>query len=93
MSPVRRLDRINIANQVGDCHVGRCQFFTVALITMNPVNRRGIAMLIHKVNCKLANRVERIVVDFTPPNNRDVLIKQTRECAHNPRFRLAAKTK
>ena len=40
-----RLDRIDVANQVGNRHVGRCQLLDVAQVAMQPGHRQVVARL------------------------------------------------
>ena len=91
MEALRRgLDRIDVADKVGDCDVGRRELFTVPPGSVDPVDRGGVAVLGHEVRGELAHGCERVVVDLAPPDDGDVFVEKRRELPDNPRFGLAA---
>ncbi len=87
---LRRLDRIDIADHVGDRHVGRRQLFDVAGVASEPCDRRVIALGRDPRDAPRADRGQRIVVDLAAGHDRDRLVEQRRERAQQARLRLAA---
>src|SRR5262249_51989563 len=61
----RRFDRIDVADNVGNRHVGGGQFFDVTLLTAPILDRRSVALFLDQIPAPAADRTERIVVDFT----------------------------
>src|SRR5262245_35558145 len=64
VSSARRLDRVNVADDVRDGHVGRRQLFNISRVTINPVNRRIVALFGDYLFAVSADRMERIIVDL-----------------------------
>src|SRR5262249_16120040 len=92
MSSARGLDRGNIADDVRDGHVGRRQFFNVPRVTINPVNRRIIAFFGDDLFAIGADRVERIVVNLRPGDNRYEIVEQVGQFPQDAALRLAAQS-
>ena len=88
--PLGVLDHVDLADQVGDGHVGRGQLLVIALLAADPGDRRGVALLGHQVAGVLRDRVERVVVDLRAGDDRQVFVEQMDELAQHPRLGLAA---
>ena len=84
------LDRIDLADEVGDRRVGRGQLLAEAVVAMHPVDRRGVAHLGDEIAGVLADRLVRIVVDLAAGDDRHPLVEQTGERADDARLGLAA---
>ncbi len=78
MSSTRGLDRVNIADDVRDSHVRRRQFFNVSRVTVDPVNRRIVALFGDESFAVSADRTERIVIDLRPGDDRDLIRRAER---------------
>ena len=57
-------DGIDVADHVGDGHVGRGQLLDVALVRSQPGDRRLVAALRDEVAAAPAERPQRVVVDL-----------------------------
>jgi len=84
------LDRVDLADQVGDRSVGRRQLLAKALVAVHPCDRCRITQLVEQVTRVFANRSERIVVDLAAGNDRHPFIEQTGEATNHARLGLAA---
>ena len=84
------LDRVDLADQVGDRRVGRRQLLAEATVAVDPLDRRLVAALLHQVTRVRRHRVVRVVVDLAAGDDRHPLVEQTDERAHDARLRLAA---
>ena len=91
VSATCRANGINIADNVGHGHVGRCQFFHKATVTIDPDNGRVITRVVDQRFREFGNWLERIIVNFTAGDDGHVLIQQPNECAKNAGFRLTTK--
>ena len=85
----RRLDRVDVADEIGDGDIGRCQLFDVALVAPEPGDRRGVAALGQQLPGVLRDRRERVVVHLAPGDDRDPLIEQTGQLAEDSALGLA----
>jgi hypothetical protein len=70
-----RSDRIDVADDVGDSHIRRCQLLHIPLITRYPIDRRLAAHFLQRKPTVLADGMERIVVDFRAGDDRDFLVE------------------
>ena len=86
----RRLDRVEIADQVGDRDVRRRQLLDVAAVAIEPRDRQVVALGLHPGAARGADRAERIVVDLAARNDRDLGVEQIGERPQDPALRLAA---
>jgi len=75
----RRLDGIDVADQVGDGDIGRGQFLDVAVLGSQPGNRRGVSFFRHEFAAAPADRGIRIIVDLAARDVRHLRIKQVRQ--------------
>ena len=88
----RGLDRIDVADHVGDGHVGRGQFLHVALLAAQPGDGRVVPGLLHQVAAAPANGLVRVVVDLAALDVRDCFVQQRRQHADQPRLGLPAQS-
>ena len=88
----RRLDGIDVADQVRDRDVGRGQLFHVAVLGREPGNRRGVSFFRHQFAAAAADRSVGIVVDLAARDVGHLRIKQRGQRAQNAAFRLSAQT-
>ena len=82
-------DRVHVADDVGDGHVGRRELLDVALVRREPGDRGGVALLGEEVAAALAQRPEGVVVDLAPRDHRRRRVEQAGEAAQDPALRLA----
>ena len=87
---LRRLDRIDVADHVGDRHVGRRELLDVACLARQPGDRQRVALCGDPRAARAADRRERIVVDLAAGDDRDLLVEQIDEAAQDAALRLAA---
>ena len=90
VATARRLDGVDIADHVGNGHVGRGQLFHVALAAREPRDRRCVSLLRDQVAAAAANGPVRIVVDFAPFHVGRRFIQQRSQQPDQPRFGLPA---
>ena len=86
---LRRLDRIDVADHVGDRHVGRGQLLDEPRFTREPRDRCRVALARHPLAAGRADRRERIVVDLAARDHRDRVVEQVGQAAQDPALRLA----
>ena len=86
------LDRIDLADQVGDGDVGRGQLLGVAPVARQPLNGRLIALGVDQLARDRTDRRERVVVELATGDDRDELVEQTDQQPRQPRLGLAALT-
>ncbi len=82
------LDRVDLADQVGDRRVGRGQLLAEAVVAVHPRDRRRVTVLGHQIAGVLRHRRVRIVVDLAPGDDRHPLVEQVGERADDPRLGL-----
>ena len=92
MSAFRGFDRIDVADDVGDRHVRRGQFFDKTRVATDPVDRRRVAMQLERLPAVSARLDERIVVDFGTGDDRNLLVQQIGQLTNDSALRLAAQT-
>ena len=68
---LRRLDRIDVADHVGDRHVGRGELLDEAVLARQPRDRQRVALGRDTRAARAANRVQRVVVNLAPGNDRE----------------------
>ncbi len=86
----RRLDRIEVANQVGDRDVGRRELLDVARVAIEPCDRQVVARLNGPRAARGADRRERIVVNLAPGDDRNVVVEQIDQRAEDAALGLTA---
>ena len=85
------LDRVDLADEVGDRRVGRRELLAEAAVAVHPVDRRVVAVLGDRgARACDDTGIERIVVDLAARDDRHPLVEQADERAHDARLRLAA---
>ena len=86
------LDRVDLADQIGDRRVGRGELLAVAGVTMDPVDRGGVAMFLHERTRVGRDGVVWVIVDLGPLDDRHPFVEQIGQPADHPRLRLTALT-
>ena len=92
LAAARRLDRVDIADHVGDRDVGSGELLDVALVAMQPRDGGLFAALGDQFEASPAGGAVRIVVDFTTLHVRGKLVEQRGELPDEACFGLAAQT-
>ena len=87
---LRRLDRIDVADHVGDGHVGRRQLFDEARLARQPRNRQAVAFARHTRAAGAANGSSGSSWISQPGTTGDLLVEQIGEAAQNPALGLTA---
>src|SRR5436305_14070818 len=64
MTAARGLYRVNVADDVGDGHVGRGEFFDEARVALDPGDGRVVALALDGLTTVGGDGAERVVVDF-----------------------------
>jgi hypothetical protein len=89
-SGLRRLDRVDVADHVGDRHVRRRELLDETVFTPQPADGQAIAFSGNPRAAAGAQRRRRVVVNFAARHDRDSLVEQIDEAAQDARLRLAA---
>ena len=84
------LDRVDLADQVGDRRVGRGQLLAEPLAAMHPVDRRVVAEFLDQIASVFRNGVVRIVIDLATCDDRHPLVEQPGERTDHARLGLTA---
>src|SRR6185437_12612740 len=84
------LDRIHVADHVGDGDVRRGELLDVPQLAWQPADRRRVASFGHQLAAVLRNRVEGVVVHFRARQDRDLVIQQRHELPEDPALGLPA---
>src|SRR5690348_1151833 len=90
VSTARRLDWIEVTDQVRDRDVRRGELLDVSIISTNPRDRRVVAGLSQEIARELRDWRERVVVDLAPRDDRNLFVEECRERAENARLRLTS---
>ena len=85
------LDHVDLADEVGDRHVGRRELFLVAFVAADPGDRRCVSLDGQAITRLTRDRVERVVVHFRPGDDRNRVVEQMNKLTKHPGFGLAAK--
>jgi len=83
------LDHINLADQVGDGHVGRGQLLLIARVAADPVDRGRVAQAGDLLASLLGEGRIRVVVDLGPFDHRQGVVEEVDELAEHPGLGLA----
>src|SRR5260370_38469599 len=86
------LDRVALADEVGDSDVGGGQLLAVAPVAREPGHLDGVAALGHALPARGADRRQRVVVDLAAREHGHRLVEQAGEQPRDPRLGLAAPT-
>ncbi len=89
----RRLDGVEVADEVGDGDVGRGELLHVAIVRGQPGDGRGVAALGDQVAAALADGVVGIVANLAPGDVGQALVEQGGESAQDAAFCLSAQAK
>ncbi len=73
------LDRVDLADQVGDRRVGRGELLAEPLAAVHPVDRRVVAHLRDQIASVLRHRLVGVVVDLAAGDDRHPLVEQPGE--------------
>ena len=92
MAAARRLDGIDVPDQVGDCDIRGGQFLHVTLFRREISDRSVVAKLRNFVAAAAANRSVRVVVDLAAGDIRNLGIEQGGQGAQDAAFGLAAQS-
>ena len=84
------LDRVEVADHVGDRHVGRREFFNVARFARKPRHRQRVAFRGNARTARRAERRQRIVVNLAAGHDRNGSSSSSVRAAQNAAFRLPA---
>src|SRR6185503_1628893 len=87
------LDRIYVADDVSNGHVGRGELFHKPRITIDPCDWQRVTMKFQLFTTKRGDRSKRIVVNLRPGNHRNLFVEQFRKLANDPTLRLAPEAK
>ena len=93
VAAARGFDGIDVADQVGNGHIGRGQLFHVAMIGREPGDRRRVALFGNEVAAAAADGRVGIVVNFTAGDIGHLRIEQRRQRAQDAAFRLSAQVR
>ena len=84
------LDRVDLADEVGDRDVRRGELLGVAPVARQPVDGGLVAVALHDGLGGRADRRVRVVVELAAADDRDPLVEQADQQAGHPGLRLAA---
>ena len=84
------LDRVDLADEVGDRRVGRRELLAEAAVAVHPLDRRVVAALGDEHARVVRDRVVRVVVDLAAGDDRHPLVEQIGERTDHAGLRLAA---
>ncbi len=88
----RCLDRIDVAEQIGDRDIRRCGLLAVARFAAEPLDGGVVARFGDPARAPGRDRGQRIVVHLAAGEDRDLGVEERRELAQDPRLRLAPQT-
>ncbi len=86
----RGLDRVEVADEVGDGDVGRRQLLHVARVALEPRDRQAVAELADAGAARRAERRQRVIMDLAARDDRDRLVEQADERAQDAALGLSA---
>lgn len=92
MAALRGLDGINVANEVGNGHVGSGELFDVTVIGRQVGNARRLGIGRQQLPAPGAKRSVRVVMNLAAREVGNLWIKQGRQRAQNAALRLSAQT-
>jgi len=75
-------DRIDLADEIGDCDIRCRQLLTVPTLVVDPFDFGVVAVGVNEVPATLADRGERIVVDLAAGDYRDFVVEEANELAN-----------
>src|SRR5437868_10139693 len=92
VSAARRLDGVNVADKVGDCHIRSRKLLDVAIIRSQVVDRGGVLLLSDQLAAAPAQRCVGIVVDLASTDEWSLRIEQAGKCTQDPALCLASES-
>jgi len=90
LCPSRRLDRVQIAHQVGDGNVRCGELFHVAIVALQERNRRSIAPFSNQIAASFTKRHVWIVANLASGHVRRLLIEQCGKRSQDATLGLSA---
>src|SRR5581483_2450270 len=84
------LDRVDLADEVGDRDVGCRELLRVAVLGLQPHDRRLVALVRDEVTARGADGLQRIVADLATGDRGHLVVEELDEVAHDARLRLSA---
>ena len=84
------LDRVDLADEIGDRDVGRRELLAVSLVARQPHELHRIAVVRDAVLARGADRLERVVVDLAARDRRRDRVEKLDELAREACLRLSA---
>ena len=84
------LDRVDLADQVGDRDVWRRELLAISPVAADPRDRHRVSILGDEVETAPADRVVGVIVDLAPGDDRYELVEQADQGPHDPTLGLAA---
>ena len=76
IASLRDLDRIDLADQVSDADVWRRELLRVAVVTADPGDRGGIALLLDEAHRVGRDGMQRVVMQLCACHGRDPRVEQ-----------------
>src|SRR5688572_10093632 len=92
MSAFGGLDRIDIADDVSDRHIGRGKFFNETVLAVHPVDLCLICVQLYLLPSVCAQWCERIVIDLGTRDYRDLVVKKVCQPTDDARLCLSTQT-
>ncbi len=90
VAPLGDLDRIHLADEVGDRDVGSRELLGVALGAVHPADGGVLALLVHEPATRCADGGEGVLGDLDAVEHRRPLVEERGEAAEDPSLRLPA---
>ncbi len=88
----RRLDRIDVPNHIRDGHIRRGQLLHITMLRREIRNGCVVAIFLNQVAAAPANRAVGIIVDLAAFHERQHIVQQRGQHAHQARLGLAAQS-
>src|SRR5436305_14982945 len=85
-------DRVNVADDVRDGHVGRGEFFDEARVALDPLDVRHVAVKLKRLPTISGDWMKWIVVDFRARDDGDTFIQEVRQLTYDAALGLAAQS-
>ncbi len=92
VSTASRFDGVDVANQIGNGHIGRRQFLDIALVGSEIGDRGVVTEACDFIAATAADRRVRIVVNLASREVRHLRIEQGRQRAQDAAFRLSSQS-
>ena len=89
-APGRCLDRIDVAEQIGDRDIRRRQFLVITLLTREPVDGGVVALLFDHAQARHRDRCQRVVIQLRATDHGNGVIEELGDRTQKAGLRLAA---